>query len=177
MLNKLLLTTALTLPLALGCTKAEESAQEPAAAKPAPSGKVAKAAEPTVAEPVAEEEAAKDPHDVEGIKAKLSPDEVAALLAEKKAHVFDANSDKTRQKFGKVPGATLLTSAKEYDLGILPEDKAAKLVFYCSNTMCSAAGKGAKRAVVAGYTDVNVMPEGIMGWKDSGKKTEEIKMN
>ena len=68
----------------------------------------------------------------------------------------------------------LLTSYKDYDLGILPEDKASKLVFYCSNLQCSAAGKGAKRAVVAGYTDVNLMPQGIMGWADSGKDVKKL---
>ena len=36
------------------------------------------------------------------------------------------------------------------------------------------AGKGADRAVVAGYTDVHVVPVGIKGWKDSGKKTSAV---
>jgi len=164
------MTVALTIPLlALGCAKAEDQASAGDKAS-------AKTEAPKDDSPVPEkkEAKAKDPHEVEGVKGKLSPDDVETLLEDGKAHVFDANSEKTRKKFGVVPGAKLLTSYKDYDLGILPEDKASKLVFYCSNLQCSAAGKGAKRAVVAGYTDVNLMPQGIMGWADSGKDVKKL---
>ena len=32
-----------------------------------------------------------------------------------------------------------------------------------------ASHEAARRAVAAGYTDVSVMGDGIMGWKDAGK--------
>lgn len=153
-----------------GCAKQEstDSAQQPAAEQ-ATADKAAAKAEP------AEGKAAKedDSNNVAKVGA-LSPDEVEKLLSEKNAHCFDANGEETRAKFGTVPGAKLLASYRDYDLGLLPEQKDAKLVFYCSNTQCSAAPKAAERAVLAGYKDVNVMPEGIMGWKDAGKTTTAV---
>jgi hypothetical protein len=48
-------------------------------------------------------------------------------------HIYDANTAGTRQKYGVIPGATLLDSDDKYDLSVLPSDKHAKLVFYCAN--------------------------------------------
>lgn len=48
-------------------------------------------------------------------------------------HIYDANAAGTRQKYGVIPGATLLDSDDKYDLSVLPPDKHAKLVFYCAN--------------------------------------------
>jgi hypothetical protein len=61
--------------------------------------------------------------------------DLKALLAQhgNKVHVYDANSDVTRQKFGAIPGATLLDSHDNYPLSVLPPDKHAKLVFYCAD--------------------------------------------
>jgi hypothetical protein len=50
-----------------------------------------------------------------------------------KIHIYDANVLETREKFGVIPGATLLSSDDKYDLSVLPSDKHAKLVFYCAN--------------------------------------------
>ena len=99
---------------------------------------------------------------------KVTVAEVQSLTKEKKATAVDANGKETRAKYGTIPGALLLTSAKFEPSKELPTAKDASLVFYCANTMCSAAEKAAKRAVEAGYTKVAVMPDGIMGWKDSG---------
>lgn len=52
----------------------------------------------------------------------------------KDLHVYDANVAETREKFGVIPGATLLNSDDKYDIGVLPKDKSAKLVFYCANS-------------------------------------------
>ena len=35
--------------------------------------------------------------------------------------------------------------------------------------MCSAAPEAARKALMAGHTDVYVMPEGITGWADAGR--------
>jgi hypothetical protein len=48
-------------------------------------------------------------------------------------HIYDANGPETRDKFGVIPGAVLLTSDDAYDLSVLPPSKTAKLVFYCAN--------------------------------------------
>jgi len=102
---------------------------------------------------------------------------VAEVAKDKKAKVFDANSNDFRTKNGTVPGAVLLTSSSQYALTELPAQKDASLVFYCANTKCSASEQAAKRAAEAGYTNVAVMPEGLLGWKAAGQKTAPVKPN
>lgn len=102
---------------------------------------------------------------------KITIAELSAIPAGKVA-VLDANGSETRTKFGVIPGATLLTSASGYDVAKeLPADKAMKLVFYCANERCTASHTAAERALAAGHTDVQVLPDGIMGWKKAGKNT------
>ena len=48
-----------------------------------------------------------------------------------------------------------------------------KVVFYCANEQCGASHKAAARAVLAGWSDVAVMPAGIAGWKNAGKPTDQ----
>jgi hypothetical protein len=50
-------------------------------------------------------------------------------------HIYDANVASTRTEYGVIPGATLLDSDDKYDLAVLPQDKKAKLVFYCANSL------------------------------------------
>jgi rhodanese-related sulfurtransferase len=85
------------------------------------------------------------------------------------AVVLDANSEGTREKNGTVPGAVMLTSPSKYDLAQLPDDKSKDLIFYCSNSYCTASDAAAERASTHGYENVHVMREGIKGWKDAGK--------
>jgi rhodanese-related sulfurtransferase len=101
--------------------------------------------------------------------------EVASLQKAKKATVLDANGAQFRKENGVVPGAKLLTSFNKYDVAKeLPTSKDSKLVFYCSNLQCKASHAAAQRAVEAGYTDVNVMSEGLMGWKQAGQPTASV---
>jgi len=88
------------------------------------------------------------------------------------AVAVDANSDSTREKNGTVPNAIILTSSYKYDLAQLPEDKSKDLIFYCSNTSCTASDSAAERASTNGYKNVHIMREGIKGWKDAGKPTK-----
>jgi hypothetical protein len=63
--------------------------------------------------------------------------DLAALRADPNSHVviLDANIEPTRDKYGVIPGARLLTSYDDYDVATeLPPAKNAKLVFYCANT-------------------------------------------
>lgn len=47
---------------------------------------------------------------------------------------LDANPDDYRKANGKVPGATLLTSYREYEPAReLPADKNQQLIFYCAS--------------------------------------------
>ena len=103
---------------------------------------------------------------------KLTVQQLASLMSSQKVSPVDANGAKTRETHGSIPGAILLTSAMKYDIAKeLPADKASKLVFYCASTQCSAAESAAKRALEAGFQDVNVLPAGIAGWKEAGQKT------
>ena len=72
---------------------------------------------------------------------------------------------------GTVPDAIILTSSYKYELTQLPEDKGKDLIFYCSNTNCTASDAAAERASASGYENVHIMREGIKGWKDAGKAT------
>lgn len=95
-----------------------------------------------------------------------------AKLKKGEAVFVDANGAETRSKFGVIPGAVLLTSYAEYNPALeLPATKDQKLVFYCANTQCQASHEAAKKALGAGYTNVAVLPDGIMGWKKAGLPT------
>jgi rhodanese-related sulfurtransferase len=101
--------------------------------------------------------------------------ELSNLQKAKKVSVYDANGLDTRKKFGVIPGATLLTSAGEYDVAKeLTADKNSKVVFYCASDMCTSAKQAATRAMEAGYSDVSVFPEGIKGWAKAGQKTAPV---
>jgi rhodanese-related sulfurtransferase len=104
--------------------------------------------------------------------------ELKAMLANTGTapHIFDANTAKTRIKDGLIPGAHPLSSSSDYDIKTeLPADKGAILVFYCYNPSCGASHTAAKRALDAGFTDVSVMVDGIVGWEQSGGATEKPK--
>lgn len=95
---------------------------------------------------------------------KLSVASVKKLLDEKKAvYIFDANG-RDSYVAGHVPGAQWV----EYDAvgkAQLPKAKDAMLVFYCYNPMCGASPRAAKDAIGLGYSNVWVMPDGIVGWR------------
>jgi rhodanese-related sulfurtransferase len=97
-----------------------------------------------------------------------------ALKKDKKPFVvLDANGKSTRDKMGVIPTAVLLPSASEYDLALLPADKATPVVFYCANEKCTASHTAAKRAMTAGWSDVAVLGAGIKGWVDAGKAVDK----
>ncbi|HYO57185.1 rhodanese-like domain-containing protein [Archangium sp.] len=101
--------------------------------------------------------------------------QVTDLQKEKKVTVLDANNADFRKQNGIIPGAVLLTHFQKYDAAQeLPAAKDAKLVFYCANVQCKASHAAAQKALEAGYTDVNVLPDGLLGWKKAGQPTASI---
>lgn len=104
----------------------------------------------------------------------VTVDELASKLDAGNSQAVDANGDQTRRKLGVVPGAVLLTDSEDFKLSELPSDKSRELVFYCANPQCGASHQAAAKAVAAGYSKVQVMPEGIAGWVKAGKKTQSI---
>lgn len=59
----------------------------------------------------------------------------------------------------------------------LPADRAAPLVFYCSNPLCRKAPNAARRARQMGFTEVAVMSAGIKGWVEAGLPTASAAAN
>lgn len=107
----------------------------------------------------------------------MDAQELATLMGTpaKNLAILDVNNDDTRHKDGTIPGAKLLSSSSKYDIAKeLPSDKSAKLVFFCANTKCKASHKAAERAAGAGYTDVNVMSDGIQGWAKAGQAVTKV---
>jgi rhodanese-related sulfurtransferase len=100
--------------------------------------------------------------------------DVAAALKDQQVTAVDANNIETRQKYGVVPGAVLLSDHRSYALSELPSDKAKPLVFYCGGTQCRASDAAASKAMSAGYANVSVMRDGIRGWADAGQPTTTL---
>ncbi len=46
------------------------------------------------------------------------------------------------------------------------------MVFYCANRLCTASNVAAREVMKLGYTDVRQMPDGIYGWRISGRPIE-----
>lgn len=108
---------------------------------------------------------------------KVTVAELAQMTSAKQVAVLDANNNEFRAKNGVIPGAILLTSSSQFAVTELPAKKDTKLVFYCANAKCGASHGAAQKAVQAGYTDVAVLPDGLMGWKSAGQKTAAFKPN
>ena len=106
--------------------------------------------------------------------ATVSVAQLDRMLADHACQAVDANGDVTRKKLGVIPGAVLLTDYEGYAMTELPADKGKPLVFYCANTECAASHSAAEKAIAAGYRDVKVLPDGIAGWRNAGKKTQSI---
>jgi rhodanese-related sulfurtransferase len=102
--------------------------------------------------------------------------EVAAWSDAGEAFTFcDANNADTRERYGVVPGALLLSNYRDYEVEAeLPLDRDATLVFYCHSETCGAAGDAARKAVASGYRDVWVMAPGITGWADAGQPIAQV---
>lgn len=109
----------------------------------------------------------------------LEVEQLAALLEQAAKNktplfVYDANPDSLRKEKGMIPTAIKLASSSDYDLALLPKNKADATVFYCSSTKCGASKSAAKRAIQAGYTNVHVLPAGIAGWVKAGKPVDKL---
>ncbi len=91
------------------------------------------------------------------------------MITENRVTVLDVNSRRSWMN-AHVPGAFNLDP--DYNKSELPADKESTLVFYCSNPMCRKAPSAAQRAKKMGFTNVKVMPAGILGWTAAGLPTE-----
>jgi len=159
---------ALALVTAVACSKKDDKKSDKNAKKPTATKTDKKTTSTNKTEKAPEKKPAVD-------MSKIKRLSVADLeKAGSTVAILDANGERTRKAHGKIPSATLLSHYADYKMAELPKDKSKGLVFYCSNTQCGASKKGAKRALLAGYTNVGVLPVGVMGWKEAGKKTEAV---
>ncbi len=93
----------------------------------------------------------------------------AEMLWESGVPFFDVNTLEIWTQ-GYIPGAKFFNVRNWKDL--LPKDKGKTIVFYCVNRLCTASEMAAREVMKLGYTDVRQMPDGIEGWKLSGRKIE-----
>ena len=100
--------------------------------------------------------------------------DLVQLMHDPSAHlyIYDVNPVDDRAQTGSIPGAELLPSYVYDTSAVLPPRKDTTLVFYCRNAACKASDIAANRALLAGYTDVDVMVDGIEGWIRAGMRTD-----
>lgn len=86
------------------------------------------------------------------------------------AHIKGARNLPYKEKSAKVAGF----NAKEdqFDLGKLPADKAAPLIFYCNGPECWKSYKASKVAADAGWSRVQWLRGGFPEWKAKGFPVE-----
>jgi rhodanese-related sulfurtransferase len=97
----------------------------------------------------------------------LTLEEVAAKLGQPGVYLFDANP-KEFYEHGHLPTASWVKfDAVTED--VLPKDRAATLIFYCANELCTASHTAAQSALALGYANTFQMPQGFIGWKKSGR--------
>ncbi|BDM62988.1 sulfurtransferase [Shewanella sp. NFH-SH190041] len=84
-------------------------------------------------------------------------------------YFFDVNTLEIWAE-GYIPGAVFFNVKHWRDL--LPKNKAAQMVFYCANRLCTASVVAAREVMKLGYTNVMQMPDGIYGWRMSGRAHE-----
>jgi rhodanese-related sulfurtransferase len=100
----------------------------------------------------------------------ISPEALRQRMQREQLAVIDVNSLGSWTA-ARVPGAKHLDPT-EFTESDLPPDKAAVLVFYCSNPMCMKAPNAARRAKKLGYANAHVMSAGINGWLAAKLPTE-----
>ncbi len=100
---------------------------------------------------------------------QISMFEADELLTQPDVTFYDVNTMELWAQ-GYIPGSIFFNVGDWKKL--LPADKNAKLVFYCANRLCTSSEIAAYETMKLGYTNVMQMPEGIYGWKMSGRQYE-----
>lgn len=85
-------------------------------------------------------------------------------------HIKGAKNVPYKEKSDKKPAFD--AAQDSFDLGKLPADKAAAMVFYCNGLECWKSYKAGITAVKAGYTKIHWLRGGLPEWKGKGYPTE-----
>ena len=100
----------------------------------------------------------------------ISMTEAEMLVGKEGVYFFDVNTLELWAE-GFIPGAVYFMV--DDWRSVLPKDKNATLVFYCANRLCNASEIAAYTVMQLGYTNVFQMPDGIYGWRLSGRPIEK----
>lgn len=85
-------------------------------------------------------------------------------------HIKGAKNVPYKEKSDKKPSFD--ASQDSFDLGKLPADKAAEMVFYCNGLECWKSYKAGVTAAKAGYSKIYWLRGGLPEWKGKGYPTE-----
>lgn len=107
-----------------------------------------------------------------------------ALLMQNGAIYIDTRTE-VEFKAGRVPGARLVPyleksrkdadfdpTVDQFDLALLPKEKAADLIFACNGAECWKSFKASHAALKAGYSRVHWFRGGFPEWRKSGLKAD-----
>ena len=90
------------------------------------------------------------------------------LDANEEITVVDARNPEEYQEVH-IKGAINIPQKKFSDYAhLLPQDKAAKIVFYCNGVKCGKSKKAAYSALEIGYSNILVYAEGMPVWEEKG---------
>ncbi len=106
--------------------------------------------------------------------ADIKHDDLKKAMAEGKVTLIDVNGSSS-YKEGHIPGSIDFQSQKADLAKLLPKEKDALIVAYCSSENCGAYAKGAQAAMDLGYTNVKHYSGGLAGWKDKKESLEMAK--
>lgn len=97
----------------------------------------------------------------------LTVAELSGFIDQNDVAVID-NNGQQRYAQGHIPGARWV-GHDQVTASVLPADRAARVVFYCHSEQCTACHTAARQAISLGYTNVFILPAGIVGWTTAGK--------
>ena len=159
-MNTLWTMTGLAVALSLGTACSTTTTTPAATATTTPT---AAAAETPAAAPAA----------AASTEAALRPMTVADLAGmidrREQIAVIDNNGQESYAR-AHIPGARWV-GHDAVTASVLPSDRAARVVFYCHSEQCTACHTAARQAIALGYTNVFILPAGIVGWQGAGEPT------
>lgn len=107
----------------------------------------------------------------------ISMHEAENFIGKDGVYFIDANPQSVYEN-AHIKGAIFIDFINAKDItASLPQDKNAKLIFYCANQYSQASSIAAKAALDKGYSDIYVMIDGIEGWILSGRSVEKSNKN
>ncbi|MBW1792652.1 MAG: hypothetical protein JRJ14_10430 [Deltaproteobacteria bacterium] len=96
---------------------------------------------------------------------EISVEELLSIMnSGDKYYLFDARPAR-RFGGGHIPTSVTAFPKDKNFLNLLPEDKAALVVFFCGGPTCPYTGKAVAKAQKAGYTNLKGFQAGMPGWK------------